>query len=66
MVGPVGRLVDATNVSVAAIDDVVPAVLVDPGAKSGWAELEGHLKPLVEASISVQAKQSPPLPLFPP
>ena len=36
------------------------------GAKSGWAELEGHLKPLVEASTSVQAKQSPPLPLFPP
>ena len=29
--------------------------------RRGW-----HLKALVEASISVQAKQSPPLPLFPP
>jgi hypothetical protein len=38
MVGTVGRLIDATIVPVAAIDDIVPAVLVDPRAKSGWAE----------------------------
>jgi hypothetical protein len=36
------------------------------GTEAGRAELEEHLKALVEASISVQAKQSPPLPLFPP
>jgi hypothetical protein len=41
-------------------------VLVDPGTKPGRAELKGHLEALVEASISVQAKQSPPPPLFPP
>ena len=51
----------------AAADGVVRAILIDPGAEAGRAELERHLlKALVEASISVQAKQSPPLPLFPP
>ena len=42
MVGAVGRLVDATNVPVPAADDIVPAALVDRGAETGRAELEGH------------------------
>jgi len=56
---------NAADLPLAAIDRVVRTVLVDPGAEAGRAELEGHLKALAEASISVQAKHAPPLPLFP-
>ena len=46
--------------------DGVPVADICRKAGMSRAELEGHLKALVEASISVQAKQSPPRPLFPP
>ena len=36
------RLVDATDNPLAAMDGVVRAILVDPGAEAGRTELEGH------------------------
>ena len=40
--GTAARLVDAANFPLASADGVVRAVLVDPGAEAGRAELEGH------------------------
>jgi hypothetical protein len=65
MLGAASDFLDAADIPLAAEHGIVGAVLVDPGAEAGRAELEGHFKALAEASISVQAKQSPPLPLFP-
>jgi hypothetical protein len=38
ILGTAAGLVDTTNIPLAAADDVVRAVLVDPGAKVGWAD----------------------------
>jgi hypothetical protein len=42
MLGAASNFIDAANIPLAAEYGVVPAVLVDPGAKAGRAELEGH------------------------
>ena len=42
IVGTAARFVDAADLPLAGNDGVVRAVLVDPGAKSGWAEFESH------------------------
>src|SRR6478735_1931435 len=46
--GTAARLVDAANFPLASADGVVRAVLVDPGAETGRAELKGHIETLVE------------------
>ena len=65
-IGAGAGLIDAADAPLAAEHAVIGNVLVDAVAKAGRAHLEGHIRALVEVSISVQAKQSPPLPLFPP
>jgi hypothetical protein len=58
--------VDATDAPLAAEHAIIDVVLVDAMAKAGRAHLEGHIRALVEASISVLAKVSLPPPLFRP
>jgi hypothetical protein len=48
---PAALLVDATHGPSAAVDGEVLPILVDPGAKSGWAELEGHLFMLARSKL---------------
>jgi hypothetical protein len=46
--GTAARLVDAANFPLASADGVVRAVIVDPGAETGRAELKRHIETLVE------------------
>src|SRR4051812_35806996 len=41
-VGAAAGLVDAADLPLTCQNDVVRPVLVDAGAKTGWAELKGH------------------------
>ena len=41
-VGTAAGLIDAADLPLAAVHAIVRPVLVDPGAETGRAELEGH------------------------
>jgi hypothetical protein len=50
MLGTAAHLVDAADIPPSGVDRVILRVLVDPGAKAGWAELKG-LKSVVATPV---------------